>query len=62
MWHNLCHCFLIWQGQKMVYVVFNLYDKKRHHGAVGYITGEIPSILGSILGHVTFFSEFYYDY
>ena len=33
-----------------------------HCGAVGYIAGEIPSILGSILGHVTFLSEFYYDY
>ena len=62
MWHNLCHRFPIWQGRKMVYVVFNLYAKKHRHGAVGYITGEISSVLSSILGHVTFFSEFYYDY
>ena len=58
MWHDLCHRFPIWQGGKMVYVVFNLYAKKRHCGAVGYITGEIPSVLGSILGHVTFFLSF----
>ena len=61
MWHDLCHHFPIWQGQKIIYVVFNLYTKKQHHGAVGYIAGEIPSVLGSIPGHVTFFSELYYD-
>ena len=23
-WHDLCHYLLIWQGQNMVYVAFNL--------------------------------------
>ena len=23
-WHDLCHCFPIWQGRNMVYVAFNL--------------------------------------
>ena len=46
----------------MVCVAFNLLDKERHHGRVGYIAGEIPSILGSILEYVTFFSDFYYYY
>ena len=38
----------------MVYVAFNLYAKKQCRGVVGYITGEIPGVLGSILGYVTF--------
>ena len=54
-WHGLCQHFLVWQIQKRSYVNIDLYAKKCHHGAVGYITDNIPIVLGSFLGCVTFF-------
>ena len=42
----------------MVYVAFNLLAKEQHRGRVGYIAGEIPRVLGSILEYVTFFLTF----
>ena len=51
-WHGLC---LIWQVPKRSYVNINLYAKKCCCGAVGYITENIPIVLGSILACATFY-------
>ena len=36
----------------------NLYNEKQCCGAVGYITENIPIVLGSVLGCATFFFSF----